>query len=133
MGVNAVRPLMLRASLLAFAVVVSGLPAQANWMQNIFRGGKYPSMAQADEACDTWSTKGPKVSFRALIRPNAFPTDLSEEMRQSTIRKCKLEHQTNQFLGYQSTSLKDGDVVKGGPYVHRPPLGDVEVKRNFRY
>nr|BDD44970.1 hypothetical protein 9 [bacterium] len=98
-------------------------------MQNIFRGGKYPSKAQADEACETWSKKGPQVSFRALIRQ----TDRSEEMRQSTIRKCEWEHITNQFLGYQSTSLKDSDVVKGGPYWKRPPLGKVEVKRNFRY
>ena len=118
---------MLRASLLAIAVVVSGLPAQANWMENLLRGGKYPSAAQAKEACNTWASKGPKVSFKRQMTYGG-----RGEMRESTIRKCEWESVTKQFLGYQSTSLKEGDVVEGGPW-YSLPLGSVEVKRNFRY
>ena len=133
---------MLRASLLAIAVVVSGLPAQANWMENLLRGGKYPSAVQAQMACEEWASKGPKVRYRTVnLSPNEPQFDRQGnpgKMVEETTRSCEWEDHTKQFLGYQAKGYKDGDEI-GGEHFDSPftcsvlYVGRCEVKRNFRY
>lgn len=134
---------MLRASLLAIAVVVSGLPAQANWMENLLRGGKYPSAAQARTACNEWASKGPKVRYRTLSLSRDEPRFDRQgnpgKMVEGTTRRCDWEEETKQFLGYQAKGYKDGEEIKGEHYGDPFDFHSLsrskrfEVKRNFRY
>ena len=77
------------------------LPSQvnANWL------GKYGSRYEALEACKSWVKKG-KVYFIE------YETYLGWQKREQNSRRCKIESETNQFLGFEKAGVKDSSTYE---------------------
>ena len=71
--------------------------------------GKYASLAQAKDACYEWTTKGERIDYTV-----DFSTSKTKTFERN--RMCKLEEETNQFLGYQG-EFNDNDRAKAGKEV----------------
>ena len=70
---------------------------QANWL------GKYGSRYEALEACKSWIKKG-KVYFIE------YETYLGWQKREVNNRRCQIESETNQFLGFEEVGVKDSET-----------------------
>ena len=97
-------------------------------------GCKYGSMEQASVACREWATKGQTISYRYNDRTDW--RNIVEKERSSVNRNCKLEKETNQFLGREG-SFSEEDLAKEGTnvdwYFDGPEATDFKVVKNFRY
>ena len=72
---------------------------QANWL------GKYGSRYEALEACKSWIKKG-KVYFIE------YETYLGWQKREQNNRRCQIESETNQFLGFEKAGVKDSSTYE---------------------
>ncbi len=70
---------------------------QANWL------GKYGSRYEALEAYKSWIKKG-KLYFVE------YETYLGWQKREQNSRRCKIESETNQFLGFEEVGVKDSET-----------------------
>ena len=90
--------------------------------------GKYPSKEQASDACSEWRLKGEKISYTI-----DFSTEQSETFERDRI--CKLEEETNQFLGYEG-EFSDNDREKEGKLVwwkNAPEARNIKIVKHFHY
>lgn len=96
--------------------------------------GKYASLAQAEDACDEWIVKGEKITYLVKDRDSSANYPRYDE-RFERDRFCRLEEETNQYLGYQGEFSKS-DREKEGEKVHlsnKPEAYPFKVVKNFYY
>ena len=74
-------------------------------------------MAEADVACAKWASGRGEFRYK-------FQVDFGGDV---SIRNCRHEEETNQFLGYEYP-YKEGFLLEGSA-----PWGDDKVVKRFRY
>ncbi len=90
---------------------------------------KYDSRSQAKTACYEWEMKGERIDYTIT-----YPTYIETEEFQIN-RECKLEKETNQYLGYEG-EFSSEDLEKEGKKVYfefEPKPTNLKVVKNFRY
>jgi hypothetical protein len=123
---------MNRLLLLALtAVLLSTNTAEAFW--------KHGSLHEAKKACEKWLLAGPQYRFESLIKkgePNYDPNNLTKRnLWGAYLRKCTVEKETNQVLGFLNTDIKEGRVyhLKHGLFKNVPEKKNFELIKRFKY
>ena len=87
---------------------------QANWL------GKYGSRYEALEACKSWIKKG-KVYFIE------YESYLGWQKREQNNRRCQIESETNQFLGFEEVGVKDSETYGSNDIFKK------KIKKYFKF
>ena len=99
---------MKRLLLPLLAVIALPTTVEANWF------GKYKSKIEAKDACNKWVESGFNYSFEELeVTPYWDGSTKYYPKRKYSLktiempnRSCKIENESNQFIGYELTGVK---------------------------
>tara|TARA_R100001443_G_scaffold77697_1_gene84893 strand:- start:636 stop:965 length:330 start_codon:yes stop_codon:yes gene_type:complete len=86
--------------------------------------GKYPSKNQAFQACLKWERAG--GTYQNWEDLAAYNVPAQYGYKTTNRRICRLENETNQFLGFEKRIRRGGKAPKNRNL-------DSEVKKNFRF
>ena len=95
--------------------------------------GKYRSKAEAKEACNIWVKKGVKFSFEVSGKPlggRYLYLTKNGYVLETENRYCKFEKETNQYLGYEFTRVKENQHFKANEKNKR---NERKIKKYFKY
>lgn len=108
-------------------VVLISLSVLLPLIGNAISNRKYPSLEQADFACEAWADKGGRINyFKYQYGISSYALD----------RDCLWEQETRQVLGRQGyfktyQKEKEGKLIE--TYSSFPSASKLIVVKNFRY
>ena len=90
-------------------------------------------MAEADAACEKWASRGGTFRYKwerktdiDFTIQDGWERKIEKRISTESVRDCRHEEETNQFLGYEYP-YKKGSLIEGNPW------GDEKVVKHFRY
>ena len=110
----------------------------------VYAFGKYKSKIEAEAACVVWASNGFKYTYEDLVfkysSNDEYAYDEAGNYRRGKLklttyngfnRDCKLEKETNQYLGFEETAFEKGKHYK--EYVYENMDRGLKIKKYFKF